>query len=143
MREENFVGVIFGGDMNSYAVARAFYEAYKIKTIVIGRYPLYPTTFSKLIEGYYYEDLLKDEVMLKALEDVDKLYPNKKKIVLSNTDYYVKQVIHNKDKIEKLSDNFIVPTINEELFLQLFINCWIFDKIGSITSLEYFKSFSR
>ena len=59
MREENFVGVIFGGDMNSYAVARAFYEAYKIKTIVIGRYPLYPTTFSKLIEGYYYEDLLK------------------------------------------------------------------------------------
>ena len=30
MREENFVGVIFGGDMNSYAVARAFYEAYKI-----------------------------------------------------------------------------------------------------------------
>lgn len=120
MREENFVGVIFGGDMNSYAVARAFYEAYKIKTIVIGRYPLYPTTFSKLIEGYYYEDLLKDEVMLKALEDVDKLYPNKKKIVLSNTDYYVKQVIHNKDKIEKLSDNFIVPTINEELFLQLF-----------------------
>ena len=100
MREENFVGVIFGGDMNSYAVARAFYEAYKIKTIVIGRYPLYPTTFSKLIEGYYYEDLLKDEVMLKALEDVDKLYPNKKKIVLSNTDYYVKQVIHNKDKID-------------------------------------------
>ena len=26
----------------------------------------------------------------------------------------------NKNKIEKLSDNFIVPTINEELFLQLF-----------------------
>ena len=35
MREENFVGVIFGGDMNSYAVARAFYEAYKIKTFLV------------------------------------------------------------------------------------------------------------
>ena len=35
MREENFVGVIFGGDMNSYAVARAFYEAYKIKKITL------------------------------------------------------------------------------------------------------------
>lgn len=136
MKEEDFVGVIFGGDMNSYAVARAFYEAYKIKTIVIGRYPLYPTTFSKLIEGYYYEDLLKDEVMLKSLKDIEKKYPNKKKIILSNTDYYVEQVIHNKEKIEAISDNFIVPTINEKLFKKLF-NKDTFYKLCKELNLEH------
>ena len=48
--EKEFVGVILGGDVNSYAVARAFYEEYKMKTIVIGTKPIYPTTYSKLIE---------------------------------------------------------------------------------------------
>ena len=68
--KENFVGVILGGDMNSYAVARAFYEAYGIKTIVLGRFPLYPTNYSKIIEPYYNKDLLNEEVMLKELKKI-------------------------------------------------------------------------
>lgn len=118
--ENNFVGVILGGDMNSYAVARAFFEAYKIKTIVLGKYPLYPTTHSKLIEAYYNNNLLNEEIFLNMLKDIDKKYPDKKKIILSNTDYYVQLVIHNKEKILKLSNNFIVPTIDEKLFKTLF-----------------------
>lgn len=120
MRQKNFVGVIFGGDMNSYAVARAFYEAYKIKTIVLGKHPIYPTLYSKLIEGYYDENILKEENMIAMLKKIDEKYPDKKKIVLSNADYYVRQVIHLKEKIKNISNNFIIPTIDEELFNQLF-----------------------
>ncbi|MEG0909473.1 MAG: hypothetical protein RSH78_03830 [Bacilli bacterium] len=118
--KESFVGIILGGDMNSYAVARAFYEEYKIKTIVLGKFPLYPTRFSKLIEGYYDENILDQKVFLNRLKNLDQKYPDKKKIILANTDYYVKLVIHNKKDILKLSKNFIVPTIEEELFDELF-----------------------
>lgn len=117
--EKNFVGVILGGDVNSYAVARAFYEEYKIKTIVIGQYPMFPTTYSKLIEGYYYKDLLENEGLINALTDINQLYPKKKKILLGNTDYYVEHILKNRKKIENISKNYIVPMISYELFKTL------------------------
>lgn len=120
MREESFVGVVLGGDMNSYAVARAFYEEYKIKTILIGRKSLFPTSHSKLIEPYYYNDILNDDVLIEALTMIDQKYPNKKKIMFGNTDYYVKHIINNKKKILEISDNFIIPIIDVNLYDKLF-----------------------
>ena len=117
--ELNFCGVILGGDVNSYAVARAFYEEYKIKTIVIGIRPMYPTICSKLIAGYYYKDLLQDEVLVKALTELDNIYPDKKKILLGNTDYYVKHVLNNRKSIEKISSNYIIPMTSLKQFEQL------------------------
>ena len=120
MKDKQFTGVVLGGDMNSYAVARAFYEAYGIKTIVLGQHPIFPTAFSKIVEGYYFEDLLTDEVLIKALRFIQKKYPDKKKILFGNTDYYVRHIIHNRDKIEKISDSYIIPIVGEDKFDQLF-----------------------
>jgi len=115
-----FISIVLGGDMNSYAVARAFYEKYGIKTIILGKFPIYPTQNSKITECYYNKDILDINVLLDELKKIDQKYPDYKKIVLSNTDYYVEETIRNKKKIENLSDNFIVPTIEEKLFDQLF-----------------------
>ncbi len=115
-----FVGVVLGGDMNSYAVARAFYEEYKIKTIILGKTPLFPTSNSALCEGYYDENILDDKVLIKMLKMIDEKYPNKKKILFGNTDYYVEHIIHNKDKINKISKNFIIPIVDEDMFKKLF-----------------------
>lgn len=117
--EHDFIGVILGGDVNSYAVARAFYEEYKIRTIVIGQYPMFPTTHSKLIEGYYYKDLLQDNGLINALTEVDNIYPNKKKILLGNTDYYVEHILKNRKEIENISSNYIIPMISYDLFKKL------------------------
>lgn len=114
--EYQFVGVILGGDVNSYGVARAFYDEYKIKTIILGQSPLFPTTYSNITECYYYDKLLDSDVLIKALKDVDKLYPNKRKILLGNTDYYVRHIIANKDNINKISKNFIMPFVTLEQF---------------------------
>jgi len=114
--EKEFVGVILGGDVNSYAVARAFYEEYKIKTIVIGIKPIYPTAYSKLIEGYYYKDLLDSKVLLKALKELNDKYPNKKKILLGNIDYYVRHILENKKEIERISNTYIIPMTSLKQF---------------------------
>ena len=45
MKDKEFIGVVLGGDMNSYAVARAFYEAYEIKTVILGQNPIFPTAY--------------------------------------------------------------------------------------------------
>lgn len=120
MRDEQFTGIVLGGDMNSYAVARAFYEAYGIRTVIIGQHPIFPTAFSKIVEGYYYENLLEDEVLLTALGDIHRKYPEKKKILFGNTDYYVRHLIHNREKIMEISDTFIIPIVDEQMFDVLF-----------------------
>jgi len=58
----DFVCIVLGGDMNSYGVARAFYEKYNKKTIILGQRPIFPTAYSKIIEGYYYKDVLNDKI---------------------------------------------------------------------------------
>lgn len=116
----DFIGIILGGDINSYAVSRAFYEKYKIKTIILGKYPIYPTKYSKITKCYYNQNILDEKVLFKELLKIDKLYPNKKKIILANTDYYVEELIRNKENILKLSSNFIIPTIDIDLFDKLF-----------------------
>lgn len=115
----DFIGVILGGDVNSYAVARAFYEEYKIKTIVVGQFPLYPTTYSKLVIGHYYKDLLEDSGLINALTDIEKKYPDKKKILLGNTDYYVEHIIKNTKKIQSISSNYIIPMTSLKQFKTL------------------------
>jgi len=97
-------------------VARAFYEEYKIKTIVIGIKPIYPTAYSKLIEGYYYKDLLDSKVLLKALKELNDKYPNKKKILLGNIDYYVRHILENKKEIERISNTYIIPMTSLKQF---------------------------
>ena len=116
----DFFGVVLGGDMNTYGVARAFYEEYHKKTIVIGRHPLYPTSPSKIIEGYYYDSILKDDTLIYALEELEKKYPNHKKILFGNTDYYVEHIMKNRDRIEKISNNYIIPMVKLEMFKELF-----------------------
>ena len=117
---EDFVVVVLGGDMNTYGIARAFTYKYKRKTIVIGKHPLYPTIHSKLIESYYYENILESDTLLKALNTLDNKYPQTKKILFGNTDFYVEHIMKNREKIEKISANYIIPMVKLEIFKKLF-----------------------
>ncbi len=105
--------------MNCYGVAKTFYEAYGIKSIMAGKFPFFPTANSSLLIRYFEPELLQDEKFLKVLEQIEKDYPEKKKIVFGTNDDYVRLIIHNKKNIESISDNFIVPTIEEEMFDRL------------------------
>ena len=42
MSECSFQPLLFGGDINVYSVARAFHEAYGVRSIAYGRYPSFP-----------------------------------------------------------------------------------------------------
>ena len=120
MNDRPFIGVVLGGDMNTYAVARAFYEAYGIKTVAVGQRPIYPTKWSKLVEGHYYPGLLKDEVLVQAMKDIHALYPDKIKILFGPTDFYVRHIIVNRDAIMAISDTFLIPMCGLSLYDRLF-----------------------
>ena len=37
-KKQPFIPMLFGGDINTYSVARAFYEEYQVKTYVFGSF---------------------------------------------------------------------------------------------------------
>ena len=116
----DFMAVALGGDMNCYGVARSYYEAYGIRTVMLGRAPVFPSAHSALYEDRLYDaDLLEDEVLLRLLREVQTKYSGIKKFVYATNDDYVRHIIHNKASIEAISDDYIVPVISEELFDRL------------------------
>jgi len=116
----DFLVVVLGGDMNTYGVARACFEEYHKKTIVIGKHPLYPTHPSHIIEGYYYDTILESDTLIKALKELDEKYPSYKKILFGNTDFYVEHIMTNREKIENISNNYILPMVKLSMFKELF-----------------------
>ena len=50
MSQLSFQPLLFGGDINVYSVARAFHEAYGVKSIAYGRYPSFPCHGSAIID---------------------------------------------------------------------------------------------
>ena len=57
-KDQPFIPMLFGGDINTYSVARAFYEEYQVKTYVFGKFPSGPSYNSNIIE--YHADLKID-----------------------------------------------------------------------------------
>lgn len=46
----SFVPVLLGTEIGAYGMARAFWEAYQVKSVAYGTFPLTPTAYSRFIE---------------------------------------------------------------------------------------------
>ena len=42
-KDREFIPVLLGGDINTYSVARAFYEQYQVKTYIFGKFATGPS----------------------------------------------------------------------------------------------------
>lgn len=62
-----FVPVILGGDINTYSVARAFYEEYQVKTTVIGKFATGPSYNSRIIDYIANEKIDQKNEFLKKI----------------------------------------------------------------------------
>ena len=115
-----FIAVALGGDMNCYGVARTFYEAYGIRSVLLGRTPIFPTASSGLFTDKLYDrDLLDDDVLIRLLTEVEERHKGVRKFLFGTNDDYVRHIIHNRSAIEAISPDFIIPMITEELFDRL------------------------
>jgi len=81
--EQPFLPVLLGSDMNAYGMARAFYEAYGIKPLVLGRSHLTATQDSHILQFQEIDRLNEQDVFAPALAEVAKKYADKKTITFS------------------------------------------------------------
>ena len=88
-KEREFVPVLFGGDINTYSVARAFYEEYQVKSYVLGKYMSGPSCYSKVTNYRKNPQMDTEEVVLKAITKLSKHYPDKTILAIGCGDSYV------------------------------------------------------
>lgn len=108
MSELPFVPLLLGSDINVYSMARAFHEAYGVKTVAYGMYPSGPCFGSDIIDYRVCQNNDRPEVVLKNVGDVAAEFPDKKILVLGCGDNYLNSIAEN---LPKYPSNVIAPYI--------------------------------
>ena len=88
-RTVSFQPLLFGGDINVYSVARAFHEAYGVKSVAFGKFHTFPCAFSSIIDYRTCPDNEDPAVFLSNVEKVALEFSHKTVIVLGCGDSYV------------------------------------------------------
>ena len=112
MPDLNFQPLLFGGDINVYSVARAFHEAYGVRSIAYGKYPSFPCHGSAIIDYRVCPDNEDETAFRRNAQAVAEEFPHKKIILLGCGDSYVQLAAHCKDS---LPENVIAPYIDGSL----------------------------
>ena len=111
-KNQPFIPVVFGGDINTYSVARAFYEAYKVRTYTFGKFPSGPSYKSKIITYTANPDIDQKETFLKTLTEFANQHKKKKILAVGCGDSYVALLSQVK---RELPENVIAPYIDFDL----------------------------
>lgn len=105
------IPVLLGADLNAYNVARAFHEAYGVKSYVIGRYAIGATEYTRIIEFHAVEGFDNPSVLLDTLDKFAAAHktPENHLLLIGCTDDYVSLISKNK---AYLSKNYTVPYVD-------------------------------
>ena len=97
--EREFIPVLLGGDINTYSVARAFYEQYGVKTYTFGKYPGGPSFNSRIINYTANPKIDTDEVFLQTVNGFAKEHADKKIVLVGCGDSYVALISKHKAEL--------------------------------------------
>lgn len=98
MSTPDFQPLLFGGDINVYSVARAFHEAYGVKSIVYGKILSFPCAYSSIIDFRPCADNEDEDTFLRNVKQVAAESAGKDVILVGCGDSYVKLAAHLKDQ---------------------------------------------
>lgn len=94
--------VVLGSDINTYTMARSYYELYHKKVKVIGKEVMKFTEYSNILDISYDQHLRESEGFVKCLVTYAKNLKAKEKILLIPThDIYLRLMALNRQELEK------------------------------------------
>lgn len=138
MERVNFLPVLLASDINVYSMARAFHEAYHIKSLVVARNDSGPLKDSKIVHIRVVKDLDETEVFLKTMKEIYAKFHEKRKLLLIGcADHYVRLIVENK---EALKDMFVLPYADKDVMDNIVLK-ETFYGLCSKYGLDYAKTF--
>ncbi|NMA77753.1 MAG: hypothetical protein GX960_10955 [Actinomycetales bacterium] len=110
-----FTPVVVGGDIGAYSLARAFHEAYGIRTVVVSRLAGWVVGTSSLIDNVRCEDPFDPAALAPVLQEIADARPGRPLLLLGSADATVKPIIRIRDEIG-LDERYIAPYIDLDTF---------------------------
>lgn len=114
--EQKFIPLLFGGDINVYSVARAFHEAYGIKSSCWGKFPVGVCYESAIIDYHADKTIESDETFVKTVLSFAAAHADKTVLAIGCGDSYVKLCARHKGAFPA---NVLAPYIDIDLMEQL------------------------
>ena len=112
----DFIPLLFAGDINVYSVSRAFHEEYGIKPYVYGKYMSWPCAGSKIMNYTANPKADDSEAFLGLASDFANKFQDKKIILIGCGDSYVQLISEN---LGRLPQNVIAPYIEIDMMNEL------------------------
>lgn len=113
---KDFLPVILGANRGSYSLARAFFEKYGIKTVIVSPFVTGTFNHSKIIHQYIQKKLVDSFYFLETITKIEKDFPNKKLLLFGSDDLYVELILQNQSS---LSSAWVVPYMEQALYNQV------------------------
>lgn len=137
MNSPEFLPVLLANDINVYSMARAFHEAYHIKSLVVARNTDGTTRDSKIILTKIVANLDETDVFLQTMEEISQEYRGKKLLLIGCADHYVRLIVENK---EKLKQRFVVPYADKSVMDNIVLKETFYGLCAKY-DLDYAKTF--
>ena len=106
--DQPFVPLLLGADINVYSMARAFHEAYGVKTVAYGMYPSGPCYGSAIIDYRVSERNDEPEIVLENVRHVAAEFPDKTILLLGCGDNYLTSIAAN---LSNYPANVVAPYV--------------------------------
>lgn len=107
--------VLLGADLNCYSFARAFHEAYGVKSYAFGRDTLLPVKYSHIIDFTAVPDLDNERVMVRVLGEFAAAHADEELYLFGCTDDYAAMIIRSRAMLPM----YIAPSPDASLYTSI------------------------
>lgn len=113
---DDFVPIILGTNVNTYNVARSLHEAFGVRSLALGRYPLRETAHSRIVDVRTSRDLDSPEVLVRTLLALAEELPGRTRILIPNIELYATILLEHRAELE---EHFVIPLVDADLAARL------------------------
>lgn len=113
---KTFIPLLFAGDINVYSVARAFHEAYDVRSVAYGKYATGPCLNSRIIDYRTNPNADDPKEFLRIATEFASLHPDQAILLIGCGDSYVELASLHKGAYP---ENVVAPYIDVELMRSL------------------------
>jgi D-aspartate ligase len=94
--------VVLGGDIGAYSVARAFHEAYGVRSVVVSTVLTGVVRHSRFITNVVEPDITDAPTAVARLRSIAAEHAGKRLILLGSADWLVRTIVENRAQLEDL-----------------------------------------
>lgn len=106
---EDLQPVVLGGDIGAYSVARAFHEAYGVRSVVVSTVLTGIVRHSAFITNVVEPEITHGTTAVARLRQIAAEHAGRRLILLGSADWLVRIIVENRDQLEDL---YTIPYVD-------------------------------